>query len=77
MAERRRGLHSKDCAPAMLRRMRPFPPSVCIECGISIVTDADTTSQENFVDHVSQDHQREATCQYYSFPGVHLFEVFD
>ncbi|CAG9531761.1 unnamed protein product [Cercopithifilaria johnstoni] len=74
MAERRRGLHSKDCAPAMLRRMRPFPPSVCIECGISIVTDADTTSQENFVDHVSQDHQREATCQYYSFPGVHLFE---
>ncbi|KAM3720752.1 Carboxypeptidase [Dirofilaria immitis] len=74
MAERRRGLHSKDCAPAMLRRMRPFPPSVCIECGISIVTDADTTSQENFVDHVSQDHQREATSQYYSFPGVHLFE---
>ncbi|VDK76216.1 unnamed protein product [Litomosoides sigmodontis] len=76
MAERRRGLHAKDsdCAPSMLRRMRPFPPSVCIECGISIVTDADTTSQENFVDHVSQDHQREATCQYYSFPGVHLFE---
>lgn len=74
MAERRRGLHSKDCTPGMLRRMRPFPPSVCIECGISIVTDADTTSQENFVDHVSQDHQREATCQYYSFPGVHLFE---
>ncbi|KAL3998588.1 hypothetical protein ACH3XW_15655 [Acanthocheilonema viteae] len=76
MAERRRGLHSKDpdCAPAMLRRMRPFPPSVCIECGISVVTDADTTSQENFVDHVAQDHQREATCQYYSFPGVHLFE---
>ncbi|VDM20049.1 unnamed protein product [Wuchereria bancrofti] len=72
--KRRRGLHSKECAPGMLRRMRPFPPSVCIECGISIVTDADTTSQENFVDHVSQDHQREATCQYYSFPGVHLFE---
>lgn len=49
--------------------------SVCIECGVSIVTDTDTTSQENFIDHVSQDHQREATCHYYSFHGVHLFEV--
>ncbi|VDM96514.1 unnamed protein product [Thelazia callipaeda] len=74
MVERRRNLQSKETSPGIIRRMRPFPPSVCIECGISISTDSDTTSQENFVDHVSQDHQREATCQYYSFPGVHLFE---